>query len=250
MADSLAAIVLAAGFGTRLFPLTRLRPKPLCPVLNVPLIDLALERVAPVTRDVAVNVHAGRDLMESHLAGRVHLSIEEDQPLGTAGAVGHLREWIGGRGVLVTNADSWHHADLAAFAAGWDGERVRLLVAGDPSPGLTTTTKLCGILLPGPIAAALPDEPAWLYSSCLQPAAAEGRLDLAGYDGPFHDCGTPREYLAANMAASGGEPVVGGGSVIEGTLERSVVWPASYVRSNERLVDAIRAGDRLTVLVR
>ena len=242
--------MLGAGFGTRLLPLTRLRPKPLCPVANVPLVDLALQRVARVTRDVAVNVHAGRDLMERHLAGRVHLSIEDDHPLGTAGAVGHLRGWVDGRPVLVTNADSWHHADLAAFVDGWDGERVRLLVAGDPAPGLTPTTKLCAVLLPGPVAAGLPDDTAWLYVSCLQPAAAEGRLDLAGYDGPFHDCGTPRQYLAANMAASGDEPVVGGGAIIEGTLERSVVWPAGYVRAHERLVDAIRVGDRLTVYVR
>src|SRR5687767_13297205 len=105
MPDSLAAIVLAAGFGTRLSPLTRVRPKALCPVGNVPLVDLAITRVSTVTSDVAVNVHAGRDLLLRHLAGRVHLSVEEEHPLGAAGAIGHLRAWLDGRPVLVTNAD-------------------------------------------------------------------------------------------------------------------------------------------------
>ena len=242
--------MLAAGFGTRLAPLTRVRPKALCPVANVPLVDLALRRVAPVTGAVAVNVHAGRDVMEQHLSGRVHLSIEEDRPLGIGGAIGHLQPWLDGRPVLATNADAWHQADLAAFVDGWDGERVRLLVASDPAAGLGPTTRLCATLLPGAVAAGLPDGPAGLYDTCLQPASADGRLELVGYDGPFEDCGTPRSYLAANLAASGGEPVIGRGAIVEGTVERSVVWPFGFVRANERLVDAIRVGPRLTVLVR
>ncbi len=47
--DGLAGVVLAAGAGTRLRPLTALRPKALCPVGTVPLLDLALARLAPLT---------------------------------------------------------------------------------------------------------------------------------------------------------------------------------------------------------
>ncbi|MDP9006189.1 MAG: sugar phosphate nucleotidyltransferase, partial [Actinomycetota bacterium] len=43
MADSLAALVLAAGKGERLRPLTLIRPKALCPVANVALVDLAID---------------------------------------------------------------------------------------------------------------------------------------------------------------------------------------------------------------
>src|SRR5947199_1488435 len=127
----LAAVVLAAGAGTRLRPLTWLRPKPLCPVENVPLVDWAIGWARAATDAVAVNVHHGRAAMESHLAGRVHLSIEEPEALGTAGGVGHLKDWIDGRGVLTTNADAWHDADLGAFVDAWDGDRVRLLIAAD-----------------------------------------------------------------------------------------------------------------------
>ena len=66
--------MLAAGAGERLRPLTRLRPKPMCPLGDRPLVDHALERFVGVTDAVAVNVHNGRALLESHLAGRVHLS--------------------------------------------------------------------------------------------------------------------------------------------------------------------------------
>jgi MurNAc alpha-1-phosphate uridylyltransferase len=44
--------------------------------------------------------------------------------------------------------------------------------------------------------------------------------------------------------------VVGAGAEVHGTLERSVVWPGGVVRPGEHLVDAVRVGDWLTVLVR
>ena len=88
--------MLGAGAGTRLRPLTNLRPKVLCPVGGVPLIDGVIARVAAVTPAVAVNVHHGRDQLEAHLDGRVHLSFEDDEALGTAGAVAHLRSWLDG----------------------------------------------------------------------------------------------------------------------------------------------------------
>src|SRR5690348_1650101 len=124
MPDSLAGIVLAAGAGERLRPLTDLRPKPMCPVDNVPLGDLAIGRIAAETASIAVNVHHGRAALEAHLAGRVHLSIEEPEALGTAGALGRLREWIAGRPALVTNADTWFDQPVPPhFVSGWDGTR-------------------------------------------------------------------------------------------------------------------------------
>src|SRR5262245_63276981 len=107
MADSVAGVVLAAGAGTRLWPLTLLRPKVMCPLGDRPLVDHAIDRFVGATDAVAVNVHAGRDLLESHLEGQVHLSFEDERPLGTAGALGHLRDWIAGRPVLVANGDTW-----------------------------------------------------------------------------------------------------------------------------------------------
>jgi N-acetyl-alpha-D-muramate 1-phosphate uridylyltransferase len=248
MSDSLAAVVLAAGAGVRLRPLTRIRPKALCPVDNVPLVDAAIERARHVTPAVAVNVHHGRALLEAHLAGRVHLSIEADRALGTAGALGNLRTWLAGRAALVLNADAWHGADLATFVAGWDHERVRLLVVGDADLG--PTTSVVAALHPWPDVERLDTEPSGLYERSWRRHASDGRLDVAPYHGPFHDCGTPARYLAANLAASGGASVVGAAATVSGEVDRCVVWPGAAVRRGERLSNAIRADERTTVLVR
>jgi MurNAc alpha-1-phosphate uridylyltransferase len=247
--NDLAAIVLAAGAGTRLRPLTLLRPKPLCPVNNVPLVDHALTRVAAVTNSAAVNVHHGRGLLEMHLAGRVHLSIEEKEALGTAGAVGHLREWIDGRNVLVVNGDSWHDAPLTLLTDGWDAESVRLMVVEDPEHAdFEGRWRFAGAsLMPWAEARILPAEPSGLYEVLWQPVRDAGRLELIAADGVFFDCGTPSEYLAANLYASGGESVVGAGADVAGRLERCVVWPFGVVREGESLRECIRAGRETTV---
>ncbi|HET7487791.1 MAG TPA: sugar phosphate nucleotidyltransferase [Acidimicrobiales bacterium] len=246
--DDLAAVVLAAGAGTRLRPLTDVLPKALCPVDNVALVDRALDRVRPLSGALAVNVHHGRALLEAHLDGRVHLSVEEPVALGTAGALGNLRDWIGGRPVVVANADAWLPAGLDALLDGWDGERVRLLVVDDPARGDFGRWRFAGAsLMPWAEVARLPASPAGLYEVCWRDRWAEGRLDLVPVAGPFFDCGTPAEYLAANLAASGGRSVVGAGARVAGDLVRSVVWPGGVVRAGERLVECIRVGEDLTV---
>lgn len=247
--DGLAAVVLAAGAGVRLRPLTDILPKALCPVDNVPLVDLALDRVLGLTGDVAVNVHHGRPQMEAHLAaGRVHLSIEEPEALGTAGALGHLRAWLDGRATLVANADAWHRADLACLVEGWDGERTRLLAVHDPDWGDFGPWRYCGAaLLPWAEVRTLPATPAGLYEVSWRRRWTEGLVELVPMSGPYFDCGTPAEYLAANLAASGGRSVVGPGARVDGELVRSVVWAGGVVRRGERLVESIRVGETLTV---
>ena len=239
--------MLAAGAGTRLRPLTWRRPKALCPVDNVPLVDWAVGWARAVTSDVAVNVHSGRAAMESHLAGRVHLSVEEPEALGTAGGVANLKHWIDGRGVLTLNADAWHDADLESFAGGWDGERVRVLIADEEfGPRARVVTSL----LPWREVNGLEPRLSGLYEVCWRPAQEAGGLDVVHHGGRFFDCGTPGRYLAANMAASDGRSVIGPGARVDGTVEESVIWPGTNVLEHEHLVRAIRAAVGLTVLVR
>jgi MurNAc alpha-1-phosphate uridylyltransferase len=252
MADSLAALVLAAGAGTRLRPLTRYRPKPLCPVGQVTLLDHNLARVGMVVGlgpdRVAVNAHHDAERLAAHLGDRAHLSVEGPEALGTAGGVAHLRRWLDGRPALVVNGDSWSTIDLAPLIEGWDGERVRVLVAG--APELEPGVGVLGSLLPPEVVAGLPHRPAGLYEACWRPLQAEGRIEVVGADGPFVACDRPRDYLAANLLASGGQSVVGAGATVAGELVRSVVWPGAVVHAGEVLVDAIRVDDRVTVLVR
>jgi nucleotidyltransferase-like protein len=244
----LAAVVLAAGEGARLRPLTRVRPKPLCPVRNVPLLDLALERVRTVAADVAVNVHHDREAIEGHLADRAHVSVEDREALGTAGALGHLRPWIDGRAVVVVNADTWCPGSLAGVAAGWDGQRVRLALAGGDER-LRPTSRIAAALMPWPEVARLEPVPSGLYEASWGRLAADDRIDVVGWDGPCLDCGTPARYLLANLTASGGDPVIAPGAEVDGTVERSVLWDGAVVAPGERLSGAIRTAG-LTVLVR
>ncbi|HEV7763322.1 MAG TPA: sugar phosphate nucleotidyltransferase [Acidimicrobiales bacterium] len=249
-ADRLCGVALAAGSGDRLRPLTLRRPKPLCPVDNEPLLDHALGRLAGITSDLAVNLHHGREAIAAHLDGTtVHRSVEEgDEALGTAGALGRLRPWIDGRAVAVVNADTWCPGSLEPALEGWDGERVRLLLVGGLELGHGST--LAGALLPWSTVAPLEPVPSGLYEVSWGRLAHEGRVDAVAWPGPCFDCGTPGRYLAANMAASGGISVIGKGAVVEGFVERSVVWDGVEVRPEERLVDAIKAANDMTVFVR
>ncbi len=246
--DAPAAIILAAGLGTRLRPLTDLLPKALCPVNNRPLLDWALEAVAPHSTDIAVNVHAGRDAMLAHLDGRgVRVSVEDARPLGTAGGVANLRDWVDGRAALVANADAWRTGTLRDLVDGWDGERIRLLCVRDPARGDFGELRYAGAcLLPWWAVARLAPVPTGLYEVLWRDEERAGRLDLAVTEEVFVDCGTPADYLRANLTASGGLSVIGPGATVEGELVRSVVWAGSRVAAGERLVEAIRAGD-LTV---
>lgn len=246
--------MLAAGEGRRLRPLSRLRPKALCPVGGDALVDLAIAKVGTVVGtgvvdpdSVAVNVHHGRDQLERHLAGRVYVSVEEPVALGTAGAVAHLRPWLDGRPVLVVNADTWHTAALGPLVAGWDGTRVRVLVCGQPDEGLGPRRRILGSLLPWSEVLLLPREPFGLWEACWRTRLAEGALEVTAAEATFVDCASPADYLAANLSASGGVSVVGEGARVAGSVVRSVVWPGGVVGERETLVDAIRVGERLTV---
>jgi MurNAc alpha-1-phosphate uridylyltransferase len=249
MADSLAGVVLAAGAGERLRPLSTVRPKVLCPVGDLALVDHAIARFDGITDSLAVNVHHGREQLEAHLAGKVHLSFEDPQPLGTAGALGQLRDWVGGRPVLVANGDTWCPSSMGLLLDGWDGVRIRVLSTTGCGPRMV----VAGALMPWPEVASLEAEPSGLYEASWRDAAStRDAVEVIALPEatPCFDCGTPRDYLEANLAWSGGESVIGAGAIVEGRVEQSVLWPGVTVGPHEHLVRAIRAQENLTVLVR
>jgi MurNAc alpha-1-phosphate uridylyltransferase len=257
-ASGLAGVVLAAGAGTRLRPLTDLRPKALCPVGTVPLVDLALARLAPLTGTgpdaVAVNAHAFAAAVAEHVAERAHVSVETAEALGTAGALGALREWICSRPVVLTNADAYLPRGLGRLAAGWDGERSRLLCSVVPGagdfPSIRHGLRYVGACLLGwRSVRSLAATPSGLYEVLWRAQADRGAVELVtlgevGAGAVAIDCGTPADYLWANLHASGGQSVVDPAAVVDGVVERCVVWDGAYVGPDEHLVDVIRAGTR------
>ena len=253
--SALAALLLAAGEGTRLRPLTALRPKPLCPVGNVPLLDLALARVASVlsvtTSTVAVNAHHLGEQVVAWAADRMHVSVEQPEALGTAGAVAALSPWLDGRDVLVANGDAFFHGpvDMRAFVDGWDHERPRLVVV--PTSGREDFPGgwlFAGIsLLPARFVPTLQAKPSGLYEEVW----SRTDVDLVAVSATYVDCGTPRDYLRANLLASGGTSVVDPTAEVRGSVTRCVVWPGAVVHEGEALVESIRArgpdGEDVTV---
>lgn len=251
--DEIVGLVLAAGAGTRLRPLTDELPKAMCPVGNVALVDHALARVAPYAAALAVNVHGSQPSLRAHveglgslhdgtaLAAPVHVSLETDERLATAGAVGHLHDWIEGRHVLLHNADSFHDDDLDALLDGWTGEHPRLLVRTEAGAADFGNLRFLGVsLLPAHVAAQMPDRVAGLSTLVWGPAWEAGTLETVELRGTAIDCGTPSDYLRANLHVSGGASVVGDGAVVDGTIERCVIWPGARVERDEVLVESIR----------
>lgn len=213
----LKGVVLAAGAGTRLRPLTLTTPKALVPVGGRPLVDWALERLVPYVAEVAVNLHHHADQLVEHLTRHpvsrpLHLSIEAPVALGTAGALGRLRPWLAGAAVLVTNADAWYppaaRPVLDELVAGWDGERARLLCVRAPAGGDFGDLRYVGTaLLPWSQVARLPEEPAGLYEASWAALYADRSqpghplLDLVEADIEAIDCGTPADLARADQRA-------------------------------------------------
>jgi NDP-sugar pyrophosphorylase family protein len=243
----------------------------LCPVGNVPLLDIALARMAALgftgSDRVAVNAWYLPDQVVAAVGDRAHVSVESGpQPLGTAGGLGALRGWIDGRAVVVGNVDAYlAGGDVTALLDGWDGDGTRMLVVPGP-PVEFSGRRFAGCsALPWRRVRELAAEPTDLVRAVWRPAEAEGELTLVDYGGRYLDTGTPRSYLAANLDAAASVPdgrivapdatvtgtveraVIGAGAIVEGRVERAVVWPGGYVGPDEYLVDAVRYGKDGTV---
>ena len=104
------AMVLAAGLGTRLRPITDTMPKPLVPIAGKPMIDYGLDALADAgVRRAVVNVHHFADQMRTHLANRttpeIILSDETDRLMNSGGGLAKGLKLLGRGAVLVMNAD-------------------------------------------------------------------------------------------------------------------------------------------------
>lgn len=141
------AMVLAAGIGVRMRPLTDTIPKPLVRLRGRPLIDHVLDRIAAAGIATAVvNVHHHADLLERHLAGRkrpkIVISDERDARLDTGGGVVRALPMLGKEAFLIHNSDSvWVEgvgANLDRLARTWDGDKMdslMLMALGSSSLG-------------------------------------------------------------------------------------------------------------------
>jgi MurNAc alpha-1-phosphate uridylyltransferase len=132
------AMVMAAGIGKRMRPLTATRPKPLVQVAGQTLLDHVFDRLrAAGVKRAVVNVHYLADALEAHLKNRVKgidvvVSDEREQLMETGGGLVKARELIGDKPFVVVNADNlWIDgpADtIKLLAARWDDEAMDALL--------------------------------------------------------------------------------------------------------------------------
>ncbi len=149
MAPHFKALLLAAGNGTRLRPLTDVLPKCLMPIRGRPLLGLWLEMLldAGVT-DISVNLHHKAELVREYVqrspfARFVNL-LHEKELLGTGGTLLRHKKWLAGGDFLVAHADNLTIFDPARFLAAY---RMR---PSDSVLGMMTfvtdSPKQCGII--------------------------------------------------------------------------------------------------------
>ena len=117
------AVLLAAGLGTRLRPLTATVPKCLVPIRGRPLLDYWLDHLLGegIVEAVRINTHHLADPVRAHVAAsrwrdRIELA-HEDTLLGTGGTVLASRDWLGRQPFLVLHADNLTDADLRELVA-------------------------------------------------------------------------------------------------------------------------------------
>ena len=136
------AIVLAAGLGTRMRPLTDTLPKPLVPLAGRALIDHVLDRLAGAGISKAiVNVHHFADKIEAHVKARtapaIEISDERDVLLETGGGVVRALPLIGPSPFVIHNSDSvWiEHgvSNLGRLLDAWDDVRMDSLMLLAPA---------------------------------------------------------------------------------------------------------------------
>ena len=135
------AMVLAAGLGTRMRPLTDATAKPLLEVAGRSMLDRLLDNlVAAGVERAVVNVHWCADLVETHLQDRHDLQIvisdERDQVLETGGGLAKARPLLGDDPIFVVNTDAFWEptgpAPLRSLAEGFDSELMdELLLLAD-----------------------------------------------------------------------------------------------------------------------
>jgi N-acetyl-alpha-D-muramate 1-phosphate uridylyltransferase len=146
------AMVLAAGFGTRMAPLTDHKPKPLVAVGGKTLINHVLDRLAAAGVETAVvNVHHFADQVEQHLKPRrlpqIVISDERNALLGTGGGIAKALPQLGNAPFFLANSDTvWIDGvkpNLERLAAAFDATRMDALLL------LAPTTSSVGYAGPG-----------------------------------------------------------------------------------------------------
>jgi NDP-sugar pyrophosphorylase family protein len=256
------ALVLAAGLGTRLDPLTRLVAKPAVPLGSTSLV----ERVLDWTRrqgvsDVVVNLHHKPETVTGLLGDGSHLGLRvryswESQVLGSAGGPRHALPLLGSDPFAIVNGDTLADVDLAAIAAAHrvSGALVTMAVVPNAAPDrynglqLDAEGRVTAVVPRGKadgtwhfvgvqvasrqVFASLPDGvPIETVAGIYPGLIAAGTVRAWPAAGAFHDVGTVQDYLRAAAVFQHAT-----------SFPDCVIWPDAAVDPGAQITACIVAG--------
>lgn len=209
------AMILAAGRGIRMRPLTDRTPKPLLEVKGKPLIDYHLEALARAgVREVVINVHHLGERIEAHVGGGEHYGVRVDYSreaglLETAGGIRRALPKLGADPFIVVSGDIFTDYDFAQLPRRLPDQLAHLVMIGNPShhpggdfrldrngrirpaAGASLTYAGIGVYAPA-FFADVPDDGSPVKLRTLFDAAlAAGTMTGERYEGAWSDVGTP-----------------------------------------------------------
>ena len=244
-------MVMAAGLGTRLRPLTYDVPKPMVPVVNRPVMEHILELLPRHGfSEVIANLHWFPETIRERFDDGSALGVDltysyEDELLGTAGGVRNVAEFFGSESFLVMAGDALTDIDLAALRAAHESNggvatlavrRVAnvsefgVVIAGsdgrvqgfqekpDPAEALSDLANCMIYVLEPEVFDYFPDKPVVDFALDVFPALLENDVPFHVHtiDASWNDVGSLPEYLQGNLdALEGTVKVEARGSVLE-----------------------------------
>ena len=220
------AMLLAAGYGKRLAPLTLKTPKPMLEVAGKPLLQHHIERLAACgIRDLVINTSWLAEQIEDYFGNGSEFGVSinwsrEPQPLETGGGIAKALDLLGNQPFLLVNGDIWTDFPLDSLSAQSvaDNKSAWLLLVNNPehnpkgdfalSDGLVTNTlsakyTFSGISVIRPqllsdYTQTNPSQESFPLRDVLLPAIEAGKVMGALYHGKWCDVGTVERYQALN----------------------------------------------------
>lgn len=230
------AMLMAAGLGTRLQPFTGFLPKPLLPLMGVPMAQFGLDLLARAgVAKVVANIHHLPELASAGLArldrGSAQLEISDESQLllGSAGGIRKALPRFGGRAFFLLNSDVICEVDLArlearhlelrrrhgvwmtltVFGQGPAGGKYREIVMDPGRERMTALGELSegkpyfvgvAVLETEALRLVPPEGPAEFVPTILLPALAAGKVGIHFASGEWQDVGSPELWLRAHLA--------------------------------------------------
>lgn len=268
-------VILAAGKGSRLFPVTHVIPKPLLPLANRPTIHYAFDRLKEIgVSNICIVVGENEAVMREALGNGsdqgVELSyVRQTEPKGLAHAVGFAKEFVGDDPFVLYLGDAVYSQDFRDVAdrfrssgaanlnlvkhvedpsrfgvANLDGDRIVKLVEKPKEP--ESNWAMAGLYFFGPqIWSVLPDlQPSgrgeYEITDAIQLLVDKGENVLAGkYDGQWFDTGTLDSFLETSRFLSGNGLLIAENTSVNGNLHDHVVVGDGAHVAAESLEDCV-----------